>query len=497
MSRPRPSARSPLSVRIPRAAREFVAVPLVVMAILLVLAVGSIIGDQANGPTLHALRTALGHVIGADAASATLEAIATGLVTVTSITFSVLLLAVQQTASNLSPVVFDQFMRRKTNQVFLGLFVGLALYAYVVMAAVQDRTPPIIGAFLATVLTVVALACLLFLVYSTIDQMRPRNVMRQLHDRAVRAHAREGRLVRSTRRTSESALPVRAVYRSTTYGYVESVDVHAIAGALERRTDAGDVRDQPEVELHVTVGSEVATGDPIASIRHADDVAARRISRVVDRAVALSPAPDLDFDASTGISDLGNIAWTSGSTSKQNPAIAAQALHALRDLAARWVAEDRAGPSRLPVVYPDRDLDTVLDALYSTLVVAHESHQHQQAARVLDAYLALLEQAHGAVVDRLREDLRAAEPLLQEMPVSPVLAAARRGVDAALDGSAVLRQAGSVDGSADDLPHDVVVERPATTLREAPHGSRAHREEAGEDRERQGHSACVSQDRHR
>jgi uncharacterized membrane protein len=300
-----------------------------VMALLLVLAVGSIYGDQADGPTLRALRGVFGELIGKQAASTTLEAVATGLVTVTSITFSVLLLAVQQTASNLSPVVFDQFVRRKTNQVFLGLFVGLALYAYVVMAAVQDSTPPIIGAFLATGLTVVALACLLFLVYSTIDQMRPRNVMRQLHDRAARAHDRERRLIRITRREPTSTLPVRAVHLSTTFGYVESIDVEAIAAALRRTAS-----DQAEVQLHVNVGTDVAIGDPIASVRHDDDAAAEQVRRTLAGAVVLSPAPDLDFDARAGITDLGNIAWTSGSTSKQNPAIAAQALHALRDLAA-------------------------------------------------------------------------------------------------------------------------------------------------------------------
>lgn len=65
-----------------------------------------------------------------------LQAIATGVVTVASISLSVLLLAVQQTTSSLSPVVLDQFIRRRGNQAFLGFFIGLALFAYVVMAAV-------------------------------------------------------------------------------------------------------------------------------------------------------------------------------------------------------------------------------------------------------------------------------------------------------------------------------------------------------------------------
>ena len=435
MSAARPSAGAPARVRVPRALREFVAVPMLVVTLLLLLAVASIFGDQAHGGVVATLRESLGHLIGKQAASATLAAVATGLVTVTSITFSVLLLAVQQTASSLSPVVFDQFVRRRANQVFLGLFVGLALYAYVVMAAVQQGTPPIIGAFLATVLTVSALGCLLFLVYSTIDQMRPRNVMRQLHDRAVRAHDREAALVARTRRTSRSRLPVRATYRSRTFGYVESIELQVLDGppAAEPGGDDADAAQQPEIELHVALGDEVALGDLVASVRARDERTAEQIRDRVARAVTLSPAPDLDFDATTGVRDLSNIGWTSGSTSKQNPAVAAQALHALRDLAVRWTSEgDRTGADPARVVYPDDDVDTVLDAFYSAVVAAHESHQHDQAARVLDAYTAVLACAQGRVADRILDDLQAMRPMLDQLPPSPRLDAARRRADAAL-----------------------------------------------------------------
>lgn len=438
MSRPQPSAGSPARVRFPRAVREFIALPLMIVAIILLLAIASIYGDQANGAVLHSLRSAAGHLIGKKASSTTLQAVATGLVTVTSITFSVLLLAVQQTASNLSPVVFDQFVRRRANQVFLGLFVGLALYAYVVMAAVQDKTPPIIGAFVATVLTVLALGCLLFLVYSTIDQMRPRNVMRRLHDHAARAHDRERQLVAQTRRESLSRLPVLAVHHSDNFGYVESIDLDRISKALRREADGQALADvdsarQPEVEVLTPIGTDVVMGDVIASVRHHDEAAAARIARAVARAITLSPAPDLDVDASTGIADLANIAWTSGSTAKQNPAIAAQALHALRDLAVRWVVgTPDPARDRHAVVYPERDVAAVLDALHSCLVAANESHQHQQAARVLDSYLTVLSRAHGTVAERIRDDLARVQPLVEQLPDSAALAAARRRVDEVL-----------------------------------------------------------------
>src|SRR5690348_13831210 len=264
----RPSATPPLRVRVPRAMHEYALVPLLVILALCVLAAASIVGDQSQAAVFTAVRGYLKHFVGKSAASTTLGAVATGLVTVTSITFSVLLLAVQQTASTLSPVVFDQFIRRRTNQLYLGFFVGLALYSYLVMAAVQDGTPPIIGAFIATVLTVVALGCLLFLVYSTIDQMRPDNVIRGLHDRALLAHERETSLVRRTRRSPRSDLPVLAELHCAAYGYIEAVHLDAIARAVE---DAGATADNGvEVELCVSVGQAVATGELVARVRHDD-----------------------------------------------------------------------------------------------------------------------------------------------------------------------------------------------------------------------------------
>jgi uncharacterized membrane protein len=306
------------------------------------------------------------------------------------------------------------------------LFVGLALYAYLVMAAVQPKTPPIIGAFIATCLTVVALGCLLVLVYSTIDQMRPDNVVRQLHDRAVRAHALEGVLVCRTRRVSQCSAAVQAGHRCETFGYVESVDLDRLAGVL--RDGLG------EVELCRTLGDEVVRGDVVALVRHPDPATAEEIRAAVGRAVSISPSPDIDVDPSTAIRDISNIGWSSGSTSKHNPAIAAQALHALRDLGSRWLSEgprSTDSPS-VPVVYPDRDVDDLLDAVYSAAVVARESRQHQQAARVLSTYRFLLTLAPERVADRLRRDLDALGAELDRLPSSPQVQAERERLTAAL-----------------------------------------------------------------
>jgi uncharacterized membrane protein len=416
-----------------RSFRELAGVPVLVVVAFACLAALSIIADQTQKVAwLDDARTVAGHIVGKQAATAALQAIAGGLVTVTSITFSVLLLAVQQTASNLSPVVFDQFIRRRSNQMFLGFFVGLALFSYVVMAAVKDQTPPILGATIATLLTVVALVILLVLVFSTVGQMRPTSVIRAIHDRALTAREEEAALLRATRRESISPHEVAAVYRARVTGYVTHVDLGLLTDALEGADDA-------EICLAVTLGDHVTYGDTLATVLDGDLDRAESLARKVATALSVSPQRDLAHDPTTGIDELSNIAWTSGSSSKQNPEVASEALFALEDLAARWFAEDAASDSAgdtvadttpdrrtVGVVYQDTDRDRLLDVLHSMLVVAHESHQTLFAAAVVGVYDALIHRVDAATRDRLCRDLMDAGALLDTIPASPALDRARQ-----------------------------------------------------------------------
>lgn len=418
-----------------RALTGFFAVPLVVVAVFAALAVFSILADQQLIP-LGGIRKGLDQVIGNQAAAPTLQAIAAGVITIASITFSVLLLAVQQTASNLSPVVFDQFIRRKGNQFLLGYFVGLSLYSYVVMAAVQQKNPPIVGAFLATVLTVIALALLLVLIYSTVDQMRPSNVLREIHKRTLAARKYEAELIRRTHRSERSTSRVLATYTADTNGYITEISLPSLARSLARIPNA-------EVRLHVTLGDYVAYGDVIATVRDDDEEHARSLENTVRAAVVIASERNLQRDATTGIDELGNIAWSSASSAKHNPEVARQALNELRDLAARWMLDpprndrnaqgaDEHGhddDDALPIVYPDNDLDRIFQTLFSLLVSAQESRQHMTAARVLDAYAALLPHAPEAERDRIARDLSAADPVLHRVPATPMLDRARSALD--------------------------------------------------------------------
>lgn len=331
-----------------------------------------------------------------------------------------LLLAVQQTASNLSPVVFDQFVRRRLNQVLLGFFVGLSVFAYVVMAAVRDKLPPIVGAGIATLLTVVSMVLLLVLVYVTIDQMRPSTVVRQIHDRALKARQTQKDLRARTQRRPQGDRKATARCESKLTGYLTSVDLDKLCATLEEAQRA-------EIRFRIQLGGSVTYGDLLATVHDDTEEVAHRLVDAVSDAVVIERRRDIDLDATTGVHELVNIAWTSGSTAKQNPDVAVEALTMLKDLAARWMTEERDDDSsrRLRVVYEDDDLDNVMTALFSMVVAAHESHQHLTAAEALDVYGVLLRRADPDRREQLLADIKRMEPLLDGIPTSVMLEDAR------------------------------------------------------------------------
>ncbi len=421
-----------------RAAREFLTLPAIVVFGFALLTAVSVVFDQSHAGWVRSLRQALSTFIGPGSAPNVLSAVATGMVTVTSITFSVLLLAVQQTASSLSPVVFDQFVRRKLNQVYLGFFVGLSMYAYVTLAATQQRTAPILGATMAVVLTVVGLLFLLAVIYSTIDEMRPTRVVERIADHARTARDHEEMFIARTRRRPRRDDPVSATLRSKAAGYVVELDLDTIADVIAEVPNA-------EIELLVTLGSYVSYGDPLARLRDDNPKDVEALAEHMRSAVRLSPQRDISLDASAAVRQIANIVWTSASSAKQNPEVAQLGLDALRELVVRWSERepDVEADDELPLVYADEDVDEVLDAIVSCAVAAHEAHQSQTIAAVLRAWYAILDHDHADVVRTVLSDIHDTLSIVADVPSTIVLRSAADHLAGMLEshGHATLAQA--------------------------------------------------------
>ncbi|MGH7572771.1 MAG: DUF2254 family protein [Gemmatimonadota bacterium] len=394
-----------------RAFREFLSIPTALIAFFLVLAVLTTILDRrilrALDPVGGFLRTYV--FTDTQATGDLLATIAGSLVGITAFSFGLLVLAVQQTAASMTSHVVDQFLRRRMNQFYFGFFVGLALFALVILATVGESYNPIYGASLALILTGVALCMLLLLLYTTINQIRPMVVIEALHDLTLSARKAQMPLIERTRRgASFDAGPVEPIH-SEQHGFVVDIDLDRLERALSKMGGCGLV-------LRVSIGDFVAFGDRLAEIRGQSLQDGDDLRRAVQRAIKLERQRDLRRDPAFGIEQLTTIAWTSVSTSKSNPAPGLATIRALRDILARWACdgrdtEDGSGPDEvhdavLPVVYVDDVVDELMDALETLAVVSTESMQHQSYAEVVRALTALFDRLPAWLQDRTEDIIR-------------------------------------------------------------------------------------------
>lgn len=361
----------------------FLALPTAVIMAFLLLALGTYALDQSKVAALSPLREFMeAHVFGdAEATSNLLGTIAGGVITITSITFSLLLVALQQSASSMTHEVFDQFLNRRLNQLYFGFFVGMTLFTLVTLATVDPPFNPIFGATVALVLVIAALYILLLLISSTITQMRPTEIIRSIHDYILGARERQLPIIRKTYRSPTLPAANAVLVTATLEGFMTGVDLDAIARSIEQEP-------RPvEVVLRQPIGAYVAYQDPLAEVRAPPGADVAELVQVVQQAIRVGRERRLDNDPAYGIEQLEDIAWRSISTSQQNPSPGLITIHNLRDILARWATEpEDEGVERIPIVYPDNVMSRLLAAFESLAVVASEAMQHQTYAEIVRAF---------------------------------------------------------------------------------------------------------------
>lgn len=438
-----------------RAFREFLLIPTVMVGGFLLLAVAMHWLDSAKGGWIEPVRSSLRDRLFIDSGTTSdlLAAIAAGIISVTSITISLLLLAVQQGAGSMTSAVFDQFLRRRRNQAYFGFFVGLALYTLVTLSTVHESSNAVLGATLAFGLTVAALYIVIILLYSTINQMRPVVIIGAIHDRTLSSRRRQLDLVHRTRRSAEQDGGPAAQVRATRSGFVVRIDLDALERAIR---EAGE---PAEISLRVSIGTFVAWNDLLAEVRGGSPASRKLLSDCLCTALVIERQREIAFDPGYGVRQLERIGWTTVSSAKSSPGTAAHAIRALRNFLMRWADEGAPDASIvvLPVVYADTVFQDILDALESMAVASVESMQHQSFAEVLRT---LAMTAEHLPPDRRRAVLALAERLV---PLIAEHIATRQMAEALEATAAMLRAGGRADAAAAVLRSEDRLGRLATS----------------------------------
>ena len=401
---------------------EFLAFPLIVVAGFIALAAFTLWLDNSDLGPIRSTREFLGRFVFVteSGTASVLGQLLGGLLTVISITFSALLLAVQQTATTLSNQVYSQFLRRRVNQLYFGFFLGLAVYDVAALASAHPHFNPVYSASTAVVMTTLGLCLLIVVIYSTVDQMRPAVIVESLRDHTLSARQRALAVLCRTRRAPRSRAPVQATVFAVDDGFLQDIRLDRLVRPLESLGEDG------EVEVMHPIGAFVAYDDQLAAIRARDREAAEAIVERVREALVLRGERDLKRDAAFGIVQMESIAWTTASSAKSTPDAPRVVIHALRDLLGRWIAgesppEAAARKPMLPVVVRDRIQGDALEALVTIGLASDESRQHVVIGGAFDALGELLPRAEGELRASLLDGIRTLVPAMSDLPLTGTL----------------------------------------------------------------------------
>ena len=269
---------------------------------------------------------------GAGSAREVLSAIAGSLITVTSLTFSLTVVALQLASSQFSPRLLRMFASDWRVHATLAVFLGTFAYALTVLRTIRsegstsEEVVPLFAVTLASLLAFVSVITLALFIGYLARQLRVETMLRDVNDETRRTIALVGE--QSDAETVEVAPGIRPSHANavtaSASGFITSVD-HA--SLIELATEHDIV-----LEEEHRVGASVIAGVPLVSwwpsdgrsVTAIDDL--EHLEAAVNAAYTLgyerTPSQDIEF----GLRQLSDIASKALSPGVNDPTTAEHAL---------------------------------------------------------------------------------------------------------------------------------------------------------------------------
>lgn len=340
--------------------------------------------------------------------------IAGSMITVTSLVFSLTLIALTLASQQLGPRLLSVFMRDRITQVVLGLFVATFLYSLLVLAALSDVddgwSTPVLSIVLALLLAVVSVGFLISFIHHLANSMQAdtviarmgadlaRQVQRMFPERSE-APDHGADPPRESERKSEDAVEISA--RSS--GYLQTVDLPSLVECASDR--------DLEIVLYHRAGDYVCEGEALASVKPRHDLG-ESVREDIASAFVLgrtrTPIQDLEF----AMSAIVEIALRALSPGVNDPYTALTCIDQLGDTLSRVL---QRGPSigrhadadgRVRVTTPTVTLDNIMDMAFNEIRQSAKDNV-SVTLRLLDTLVRLARlsrsEAAGAAIRRHSE----------------------------------------------------------------------------------------------
>ena len=321
-------------------------VPAVIVCAAVTLAFALIETDRMLGQNV---RDSWPRLFGAGAAGSRgmLSTIAGSMITVAGVIFSITIVSLSLASSQYSSRVLRNFMRDRTNQTVLGVFVGIFAYCLVVLRTIRGGDEgafvPALSVLVAVALAFVGIAFLIFFIdhigssiqasqiiatvakdtLEAVDHLFPENRGEPADEPEGAASMPQGQF--------RGAIPARRT------GYVQRVDVDALMAFARAR--------QTTVRMECRIGEFVIEDTPLASVSEARDADPDAV-RQINAAYTVDRQRTVDQDAAYGIRQLVDVALKGLSPGINDTTTAVMCVDYLTAILARLAHRQLETPGR-------------------------------------------------------------------------------------------------------------------------------------------------------
>jgi uncharacterized membrane protein len=300
-----------------------------------------------------------------------LSSIATSIMTVVSIVFAILLMTLTLASTQFSPRILVGFVRDRTTQWTLGVFLGTFSYCMAALPAARALPHPFVPAATVSGAMLLALGCVAWLIYFIYHVSQSISV-----NHIVDRIARETELVieeympyagspfRLDDLEDDSLSKPDGVVLSRQSGYIRYVDINRLV-ALAREYGIW-------VRLERRVGHFVPAGVPIIRISKRDRVSPERELHLL-AAIDMGPTRTMQQDVEFGIIQIVDIALRAMSPAINDPSTAISCVDQLSRIIICWLSRQPlkskyyAPPHVLRLVVPWITFQGLIDTAFDQI----------------------------------------------------------------------------------------------------------------------------------
>lgn len=299
--------------------------PTVIALSLFGLSLVALSMDQFTPDSVLSYQMQIKNIIYPDSARALLGAIAGGTISLVVFSFSMVMVVLNQTASNYSPRVLPSLIGKKFHQIIMGFYLGTIAYTFMVLSSIESKlytfTVPSLAILINALLSLVCLGLFLAFVRSISESIQIGNIINSLYQDTCKTLTQD---MKKEMHMSAEELPDTASWtlvRSNISGYFDSINERQLLKAT-RNLDV-------TLRLLVPMGRFVNRQDPFFCVSRP---LSQEEKAAVFQAVVMRHQEIVVQNYVYGFKQLTEIAVKALSPGINDPGTAIQAIDRLTDL---------------------------------------------------------------------------------------------------------------------------------------------------------------------